>query len=123
MSKQKVLIIESEPWLGDQYQRSLEKHDFSVVRATHGYAAIDLIDSHAPRAIIMNLLLDGPGALGLLHELQSYSDTAKIPIIVCSSMASMSVEDLKPYGVRQLLNTTTMKPDDLPAAVRSALQS
>ncbi|MDB5183952.1 MAG: hypothetical protein JWO07_633, partial [Candidatus Saccharibacteria bacterium] len=34
---------------------------------------------------------------------------------------NLEIEELRPYGVRQLINSTSMLPDDLAAAVRSAL--
>jgi chemotaxis family two-component system response regulator PixH len=118
---QTVLIIESEPWLGDQYQQRLERSDFAVLRSSNAYTAIDMIDQHSPGVIIMSLLLNGPGAVGLLHELQSYVDTAKISVIVCSSLPNLQLDELRPYGVVRLIDTTTMQPSDIPAAVRSVL--
>lgn len=116
---QNVLVIESEPWLGDRYQSALEKGGFAVTRALNAYTAMDLIDDNPPVAIVMSLLLDGPGAIGLLHELQSYVDTADIPVIVCSSSPNLDVDELQPYGVRRLLNSSVMQPADLTATVRS----
>lgn len=118
---QLVLLIESEPWLGDQFQSSLEQQDITVSRATNAYAAIDMIDDRSPDVIVMSLLLSGAGGLGLLHELQSYIDTAGIPVIVCSSLASLDIRDLAPYGVRRLIDTTTMQPEDLNTAVWSVI--
>lgn len=118
---QTVLVIESDPWLGDQYQRGLEHEGFQVTRASNAYAAVDLVDEQPPAAIVMGLLLSGGGAVGLLHELQSYIDTAKIPVIICASMPAVPLEDLQPYGVKRIIDSTTMRPTDLAAAVRSAL--
>lgn len=116
-----VLIIESEPWLGDHYEQSLQKSGYAVARAMNPYTAIDMIDEHQPAAIVMSLLLSGAGGLGLLHELQTYVDTAAIPVVVCSSLPNIKLEDLKPYGVMRLLNSTTMQPNDVALAVRSVL--
>jgi len=119
---QAVLIVESEPWLGDHYQRTLEKGgDFTTLRATNAYAAMDMIDETPPVAIVLSLLLSGTSGLGLLHELQTYVDTAEIPVIVCSSLPDVRLNELEPYGVKRLLNSTLMRPDDLPTAVRSVL--
>lgn len=118
---QNVLVIESEPWLGDRYQSALEKGGFGVIRASNAYTAMDLIDDNPPIAIVMNLLLDGPGAIGLLHELQSYVDTASVPVIVCSSSPNLDVEELRPYGVHRLVNSSVMRPADLAATVRSVM--
>lgn len=116
-----VLIVESNQWLGDQYQRTLEQEGFAVKRASNGYGAIDSIDDTPPSAIVMSLMLDGPGALGLLHELQSYADTADIPIIVCMNTPNIASDELEPYGVKRIIDSATMKPGDVPAAVRSVL--
>ena len=116
-----VLIVESNQWLGDHYQRSLEQEGFAVSRASNGYSAIDSIDNNPPEVIIMSLMLDGPGALGLLHELQSYTDTADIPIIVCMNTPNIETDTLEPYGVKRIIDSTTMKPADIPTAVRSVL--
>jgi CheY-like chemotaxis protein len=117
--KPKVLVLESEKWLGDHYERSLERNGFSVIRSSDPYKAIDIIDDHQPSAIVMSLLLNGAGGIGLLHELQSYSDTAKIPVIVSMSLPNVTLEELEPYGVKRLIDNMTMQPDDVANAVRS----
>jgi DNA-binding NarL/FixJ family response regulator len=120
MSK-KVLVIESEPWLGEHFEDLLKRHEFEVVTTSNAYSAVDMIDEEHPDVIVMGLMLSGASGLGLLHELQSYVDTAKLPVIVCGSAVGLSLEELQPYGVRRLLDTSTMRPDDLAAAVRSVL--
>ena len=114
-----VLIVESEPWLGDHYERILMKNGFKVRRASNGHTAIDMIDDEIPIAIVMSLLLSGTSGFGLLHELQTYVDTAKIPVVVCGVSPDLRLEDLEPYGVKRLLDSTSMQPSDVVAAVRS----
>ena len=114
-----VLIVESEPGLGDHYERILTKNGYKVSRATNGYAAIDMIDEKLPAAIVMSLLLSGTSGLGLLHELQTYVDTAGIPVIVCGGQLDLRLEDIEPYGVKRLLDSASMQPNDVVAAVRS----
>lgn len=122
MSRVKVLVVESDPWLGEQFQRTLKKHDFAAELTSNAYSAIDVVDDFRPDIIVMGLLLSGAGGLGLLHELQSYTDTARVPVIVCSDMAALiSPDELQPYGVVRVLDTGVMQPDDLPATVRSVL--
>lgn len=118
----KVLVVESEPWLGEQFERSLQKHGFIVTVTSNAYSAMDIIDDTQPDVIVMGLLLSGAGGLSLLHELQSYTDTADVPVIVCSGAThTVQLEDLQAYGVRRVLDTGTMRPDDLPAAIKSVL--
>jgi DNA-binding response OmpR family regulator len=117
----RVLVIESEPWLAERYQAELQQEGFTVTRATNGYTAIDIVDETTPNAIVMSLLLDGPGAIGLLHEMQSYIDTGAIPVIVCTNLTGLSLAELQHYGVRQLIDSTAVKPGDIAASVRSVL--
>lgn len=114
-----VLVVESEPWLGDHFERTLARQGFGVVRASNAYSAMDVIDENLPSAIIMSLSLSGASSLALLHELQTYVDTGKIPVIVCSNLQQLNIDELRPYGVQRLIDSAVMTPDDLVAAVRS----
>lgn len=122
MSGVKVLVVESEPWMGEQFERSLRKNGFDVTVTSNAYSAMDIIDDIHPAVVVMGLLLAGVSGLSLLHELQSYTDTAKIPVIVCSgSAADTPIEELRPYGVARVIDIGAMRPDDLPATIRSVL--
>lgn len=120
--KKRVLVVENEPWLGEQFEKTLAKGGFDVSVATNAYGAIDIVDAHKPSVIVMGLMLSGINGLGLLHELQSYMDTARIPVVVCMDPSTeLSLDELHPYGIERLLDMSTMRPADLVGAVRSVL--
>lgn len=122
MSKQTVLIVEDDPWLAEQQERVLIKAGYKTSVSPHAEAAIDAIDDVHPDVIILDMLLTGSTAFALMHELQSYGDTGAIPIILCTNLAAdIKLEDVKPYGVRRILDKTVMAPDDVVTAVRSVL--
>lgn len=122
MKTRSVLIVEDDSWLGEQQSRVLQKAGFKVSVSPHAIAAMTAIDAAQPDAIVLDVLLTGSTAFTLLHELQSYGDTNGIPIIICTNLASeLSLDNLAPYGVRRILDKTTMVPDDLVTAVRSVL--
>ena len=122
MTIRSVLIVEDDAWLAEQQARILTKADYKVTISPHPIAAIKAIDSVRPDVIVLDVLLTGSTAFALLHELQSYGDTGSIPVILCTNLAGgLSLEDLEPYGVRRILDKTTMLPDDVVAAVRSVL--
>ena len=109
-------------WLAEQFQRTLENGGYTSKRVSNGHVAMDMIDEALPRVIILDMLLTGGTGITLLHELQSYKDTGDIPVILCSNLASqVRLTDVAPYGVRRILDKTTMHPDDILAAVRSVL--
>lgn len=118
MKYKKVLIVEDDRWFADAIAVVLKNNHFKTKISPHVVAAIDDIDDFAPDYIIMDLLLVGSTAFTLMNELQSHSDLAAIPIIICSNLAGqLHLEDLQAYGVRDLLDKTTMKPDDILSAI------
>ena len=122
MNNQSVLIVEDDKWLAEQYARVLKLAGYKTNISLHALAAIQAIDDDKPDIIILDVLLSGSTAITLLNELQSYSDTGKIPIILCTNLASeISIDDMEPYGVKKILNKATMAPDDLALAVKSVL--
>ncbi len=117
-----VLIIEDSEWLAEQYQRILIQAGYKVLIAAHAVAAIDAIDDFKPDVILLDMLLTGTTALVLMHELQSYDDTSKIPVVLCTNIASdLSIDNLAPYGIKRILDKTIMHPSDLIAAIKSVL--
>lgn len=116
----RVLIVEDDVWLAEYYQRLCRQSGFESRHALNALDAMAMIDDDAPDVIILDMLLAATTGLTLLHELQSYGDLAAIPVIVCTNSAKdIDTSLLRPYGVRRVLDKTTMHPDDLVAAVRS----
>lgn len=118
----KVLIIEDDPWLADVLNAVLKAAGFSTRTAQHGPEAMDMIDSQTPNVIISDVLLAGGTSFTLLHELQSYSDTKMIPVILCTNLAGqLDTAQLKAYGVQRIIDKTTMHPSDVVTAVRAVM--
>lgn len=117
-----ILVIEDDPWFAEQLLRTLSGAGFQVRHVTDGIAGIEALDEELPDAVVLDLFLPGPNALVLLHEIQSYTDLSKIPIILCTgSAAEIPIEKLAPYGVVRVLDKETMQPADIVGAVKKAL--
>jgi len=122
MSRPVVFVVEDDLWQAEQYQRVLEVADYTVERYDNGVSAIEAIDKAPPDVIILDMLLAGTTGVALMHELQSYGDTGKVPIVLCTNLAEqLQLKDVESYGVRRILDKTTMQPRDLVTAVRSCL--
>lgn len=113
----KVLIIEDDAWLAEHYARRLEKLGYQIRQTDNGIEGIEIIDNFRPDVIILDILLPGPNGLVLLHELQSHSDLAVIPVIVCSSIGAVPEEDMAIYGVREVIDKSSMDLDSLEVAL------
>ena len=109
----KVLVVEDDPvWssLLSQYCRQL---GLKPICARSPQEAMDRIDvGEKFSCIILDMLLAAETGMALLNELRAYPDLREIPVLVCSSIL-MEIDDLSPFGVNEILNKSTMKPDDL----------
>ncbi len=122
MSRPVILLVEDDAWLAGLEAEVLEAAGYTVVYAPHAQAAISRLDETMPDAIVLDMLLTGATAMVLLHELQSYEDSRHIPVILCTNLAdSITLESVRPYGVRRILDKTTMAPDELVAALKVVL--
>ena len=120
MIRQHVLLVEDDPWFAEQMMRVLSCNGYTSRCVSNVYDAMDAIDERPPRVLILDMLLPVASGVTLLQELQSYDDTSRIPVVVCTSLASdVTIDMLEPYGVSRLLDKITMEPSDVIAAVRA----
>ena len=121
-TKHKVLVVEDDVWLAEHYVRILTTAGYESWSVPHALAAIDHIDTRRPDVIVLDVLLTGSTAFALLHELRSHVDIGNIPVVLCTNTAAdLAYEDMTLYGVRQVLDKTTMTPDDIVHAVKKVL--
>lgn len=118
----KVLLVEDDAWLAEMEAGVLGKEGYEVQIAPHALAAIDLVDSFTPDIIILDVLLAGSTAFAFLNELQSHSDTKEIPVVLCTNLAEQfSDTRLEEYGVKRVVDKSTMHPNDLVVAVKAVV--
>ena len=118
--KPRVLLIEDDLWLSDSYRAVLD--DYEVETAVSSQDAMDMIESYDYDLVIADVMLERGLVIDLLHELQSYDDTAKLPIVLCTSLAQrIKLDDVRAYGVVAVLDKTTLTPKLLREAVEHNL--
>lgn len=116
-----VVVVEDDDWLAEHYTRVLERAGYEVEHAPHAVSAITVIDRVQPTVIVLDMLLTGTTAMALLHELQSHTDLAGIPVVLITNLADqLRLNDVRGYGVVRIVDKATMQPDDIVAAVRGA---
>ena len=115
-----VLLVEDDHWLAESYQSILEKAGFAVLVVTNGYEAMAVVDEKPVDILLVDFMLEGHTAVGLLHELQTYDDTRRIPVVICSALNDrlLEVDRLHSYGVVAVLNKATLTPEQLVLTLR-----
>ena len=111
MIRNKIIIVEDDPGISKYLQAALRVHDYEPMLATDGKTALEMIASHCPDLLLLDLGLPDRDGMSLIQEVRK-ADT--VPIIVLSARSNErdKVEALdlgandyitKPFGTEELL--------------------
>ncbi len=118
-----IYIIEDEPIMADCIAAAVagvaqEPNEIAVFN--DGVSAMEAVNNRLPDVILLDVMLTGPDGFAFLNEMISYPDTAKVPVILISSL-DLSHRNLEHYGVVRVLDKAKMTPDDIYTAIQDAL--
>ena len=114
-----IFVIEDDEIMAECIANSIG--DDAMVFSNAIDAMQVIIDNKIPDMIFLDILLDGPDGFTFLNELVSYDDTARIPIVIISSLG-FAGKNLSKYGVVGTLNKDTMRPEDVKEYVNEYTQ-
>lgn len=120
-----VLIVEDDNWLAEGYSLILTQAGWSSYTVHSAKKALEVIDEKMPDVVLLDVLLPGANAIELMHELQSYSDTKELPIVLCTTLTHQHLnrENLEKYGVRAVLYKARLTPRQLLNALQQAIKN
>lgn len=111
-----IFVVDDDEIMAECIARVIPGRDVKIF--SNAIEAMNEISAGAiPDLIFLDILLDGPNGFTLLNELVSYSDTAKIPVVIVSSL-DFKGEDLSAYGVVGVLEKEKMWPEEIYRYVR-----
>lgn len=115
-----ILLVEDDQWMADCYRDWLHA-THTTAHAHDAQGALDAAEERAPDAIVLDLFLPHANGIQLLHALQSHSDWARIPVILCSSSLPAQMPGAGTYGVRAVLDKASLTPRRLQQTIAEAL--
>lgn len=126
--KNKILIVEDDPGICKFLRLSLQGQDYDVIETNSGRTALEIISSHCPDLILLDLGLPDMDGNRIIESVRSWTKT---PIIVISARSmeedkaaalDMGADDYlaKPFGTIELMarirtalrHTRTTSEDD-----------
>lgn len=99
-----ILIIDDDPRIRRLLQLNLQAEGFTTLMAASGRAGLDMLFTHQPDALILDLILPDMDGLVICKRVREFSD---IPIIVLTARTS---EDIIVYGLELGADDYIMKP-------------
>lgn len=121
MKSPRVLIVDDDALFANLVKRTLlKKYDVKI--APDVWSGMEAMDDFRPDVVVLDILMPAANGLSFLQEIMSYADTAKVPVLVCTSAASqMNADYLRQAGVVHLIDKSTMQPTDIADYVAEAL--
>ena len=82
MIRNKIIIVEDDPGISKYLQAALRGHDYEPMLATDGKTALEMIASHCPDLLLLDLGLPDMDGSEIIRSVRSWS---RMPIIVISA--------------------------------------
>src|ERR1035441_6083856 len=91
----RLLLVDDSRYMRMESRRILTDAGFSVVEARDGEEALRLVRESQPDLIILDMLLPKLGGEYVLQALRQDLATARIPVIVLSSLPQSNADKLR----------------------------
>ena len=110
-----ILIADDAPNQLELMDFNLTNAGFSIIKASNGKEALELIENHSPDLIILDWMMPKMSGIDVCRTLRSRSETKQIPIIILSARSEDSDKSLgldtgaddyisKPFSPKELIS-------------------
>ena len=110
----KIFVIDDDELFAECIEKAILKLDakIEVKKFSNAMEVMEFLNEPLPDLIFLDILLPGVDGFTFLNEISSYKDTAKIPIILCTSL-KLPETDLSIYNIQGILDKERMKPEEV----------
>jgi DNA-binding NtrC family response regulator len=99
MARRRILIVDDQPEVLRIYSRALEIAQYETLTAPSAQAAMELIQSAPPDAILLDLKMPFVNGLGFLYRLREVFPRIPVAIVTgVSNLDSATVEEIISLG-------------------------
>ena len=109
-----VLLVDDSKFFRTATERTLAKSGYSVITASDGEEALRVAREKLPGLILLDMLLPKLDGAGVLRRLKAEPATAKIPVLVLTSLSQRNEEKLVKEGAAGFLEKDQLVKDPQP---------
>ncbi len=95
MSKASILIVEDDPLQRKLIKENLEREDYTVLEASSGREALDIIDVHPVDIAVVDFKLDGETGIGVIVEILKRNPLVTPLMVTAFANVENAVEAIK----------------------------
>jgi len=100
-----VLVVDDEPDVRTFFESALKDAGFNVLTAANGNEALEIMKSHTPDLISLDLVMPGRSGIKFFHELRRNKGWRGIPVLVVTAHAN---DEMGSSDLEQILSDSTM---------------
>lgn len=109
-----ILVVEDDAFLLKAYQIKLTGAGFTVLSATDGVEALELLKSQKPDLILLDLVMPRLDGYGTLTEIKKDPALQNIPVIVASNLGQDDeISKVKSLGATDFITKSDLSMSDL----------
>ncbi len=109
MLSNKILVVDDEPNIRETISFILEMEGYEVVLATNGEEAIEMVNIHKPKVIILDVMMPKKNGYEVAETIRKNSEYSNIYIIILTAKGQRKDEE---QAIKSGANVYMSKPFD-----------
>ncbi len=85
MSKRKILVVDDDPTMVKLINVNLKLNNYSVVEATSGEQALDVLGKETLDLVVLDIMMPGVDGWEVLKRIRGNNDTEEMPVILVTA--------------------------------------
>lgn len=81
----KILVVDDDEYLRDFYFELLSNEGFDVIKAENGEMGFEIVQSHKPNLVLLDLMMPVMDGKTMLHKLREIPEFKTLPVIVLTN--------------------------------------
>lgn len=120
--KERILIIEDDPYINKMYQLKLGLEGYEVEVAENGRVGVEKVKSFKPDIVLLDILMPEIDGFEVLKTLKEDSETKKIPVLIMSNLGREDhIQRGREMGAIGYIVKTQYTPTQVVETIKEAL--
>ena len=85
MAKRKILVVDDDPTMVKLINVNLKLNNYSVVEATSGEQALDVLESDVLDLVVLDIMMPGVDGWEVLKRIRGNTETQEMPVILVTA--------------------------------------
>jgi DNA-binding response OmpR family regulator len=85
LAKRKILVVDDDPTMVKLINVNLKLNNYSVVEATSGEQALDVLESDVLDLVVLDIMMPGVDGWEVLKRIRGNTETQEMPVILVTA--------------------------------------